>query len=113
MYHDHLRSWNLLSELCIHIYYICLCCSVYANHFHLIRHIECQTLPQFIYVKPDSFVDDVKYHCDLDDPLFTEETNLKKCKAECSYVCDVCNKVFKSQKSLQYISLSILINCFI
>jgi hypothetical protein len=37
---------------------------------------------------------------DLDDTLFTEETNLK-CKADCSYMCDVCNKVFKSQKSLQ------------
>jgi hypothetical protein len=46
-----------------------------------------------VYVKPDSFVGDVKYHCDLDDPLYTEETNFKKHKTECSYVCDVRKKV--------------------
>lgn len=62
------------------------------------QQIERQTLPDFIYVKLDSFVDDVKYHRDLDNPLFTVETTLKKHKSECSYVC---KKAFKSQKSFQ------------
>ena len=65
------------------------------------RHqIEHQTLPEFLHAKPDSSADDVKYRCDLNDLLLTKETDLKEHKAECCYLCDVCKKVFKSQKSL-------------
>jgi hypothetical protein len=35
------------------------------------------------------------------NPLFPEETNVNEHQAECSYLCDMCKKVFRSQKSLQ------------
>jgi hypothetical protein len=46
------------------------------------QQIERQTLPEFL--PPHSFVHDVKYHCELDDQLFTEENNFKTHKAKCS-----------------------------
>lgn len=58
-------------------------------------------VPQIIYVKPENCINNVEYSCDLDNKLFTEETNVKGHRAECSFLCDVCKKVFKSHKSLQ------------
>jgi hypothetical protein len=59
------------------------------------QQIQCQTLPEFICVKPDGFVRDVKY-CDLHDPLLIEETNSKRRQAKCCYVCGV----YEEKKSL-------------
>jgi uncharacterized Zn-finger protein len=39
--------------------------------------------------------------CDVDKNLVSGEGSVKGCKAECSYLCDVCKKSFKTKSYLQ------------
>jgi hypothetical protein len=43
----------------------------------------------------------VEHSCDVDNELFSDEAGVIEHSAECSFLCDVCKKVFRSQKSLR------------
>jgi hypothetical protein len=58
------------------------------------------TAPDIFPVSSENDVSNEDHSCDVDNELFTEETNVTEHRAECSYLCDVCKEVFRSQKSL-------------
>jgi hypothetical protein len=67
-------------------------------YWHQTGHL---TAPRIVHVKSESDVSNVEHFCDVDNELFGGETGVIEHSAECSYLCDVCKKVFRSQKSLR------------